>query len=188
MKSFKVFERTVQGRFRGVINSGSHYQDGEACVLEVGHAALDMRWSDSPDLWPDIRSLNDAAWPNDYERTVNMTRLMEAVWTWSEWPLKRQISFVTAVALRTIREVLPIALEAVGMPENAQQCRDAVTLAPAAVAAMAAEAAAAARAEAAAEAAARKILSLACLIWIEESSSTLEEVANPSPKLSNGSD
>ena len=47
---------------------------------------------------------------------------------WSAWPEARRIAWAQAVALRTIREVLPDALRAAGLPRQAAVCAAAVTM------------------------------------------------------------
>lgn len=76
-----------------------------------------------------------------------------------------------AISGPTIREVLPVALDAVGLTEHAQHCRDSRDLAAANVATAAAatytSTAAAAAAAAANANANAEVLQSACRIWIE---------------------
>lgn len=191
------FDKVLALRFNGLLKRGKHRPDGEACALEAASVARGNEWSDVPAAagLPDIRPLNDAGWSSDEARTRAMRPLVKALWGWPEWSEKKRVAWARRVALRTVREVLPIALDAAGLRRDAQACRAARTLRSAAAAANAAaapsgaaaaaysadaaESAAAARAAAAAAAYARaaayaspaaadRVLRLACRIMREE--------------------
>jgi hypothetical protein len=141
-------------KFGGLISRGAHGpESGAACILEVVAQARGLRHTDCPSVvgMPDIRAINDV-FTDDSARSLAMVRLGVALWDWAMWGQERQVAYVRAVALATIREILPIALEATGLSEHAKACRGATDLDAARAAAAAA--AAAARAAAAADAAA----------------------------------
>lgn len=140
-------------RFAGVLAHGAHAPDGVACALEVASIARGKKWSDSPAVagLPDLRPLNDGPWPSDRERTRALVPVVVALWDWSEWSPARRKAFAAAVAERTIRELLPPVLRAVGLNAEARRCQQEGT---AAAARAAADAYAYAAADAAADAAA----------------------------------
>ncbi len=104
----------VVARYGG-IKSGSHdVDDGACCILEAISVCDGREWTDSFIALdrPDVRPLNDAAWPNDATRTEQMLRLAPLLEEWPHWSLARRKAWARRVALRTVREVLPIALRA----------------------------------------------------------------------------
>jgi hypothetical protein len=133
----------LHDRFGGVILSGFHQPGGQCCALELLNVARGNPWSDDPVRAgvPDIRSLNDAAWP-DSARTAAMLPLLAALSDWTEWGDARRMAWARSVVLRTVRELLPLAL--LRWPHHAQACREARDLPAAAAAARAAAAYAAA--------------------------------------------
>lgn len=76
---------------------------------------------------PDIRRIGDA-YLDDASRTAALLLWLDALDGWAEWPEARRVDWVNIVALRTIREILPIALDAVGLPNHAKACRKAADL------------------------------------------------------------
>ena len=123
---------TALAKAGGVIRTGAHGQpNGEchACVRELRTLALwdagvSVDWTDRPDGGSPTDAaciaLNDGPWSSDEARTEACLPLVyltesEAVPGWVE-----------RYALRTVREILPIALEAVGV--DATACREARTL------------------------------------------------------------
>lgn len=156
--------RVVRERFGGVLTVGKHSPDGEACALEARSVAMGIKWTDSPTTtrFPDIRALNDAAWPSDEARTAGMLDLMDALWDWPDWTNGRRKRFGETIALRLEREIIAPMLRERGMTATeADACAEVTTLNEAEQAA--AWAAGASRhAENAAE-----IANLAVRIWIE---------------------
>lgn len=130
MNSFADFVRTRYG----VLKSGEHNPNGEACVLEARNAYLGRQWSDRPEDFPDIRPLNDAKWSTDTLRTAHMLAVVAALWAWPEWSIERRIAWCSRIAERTIREILPIALRAAGLEDAALRCERDGTAAMAAMA------------------------------------------------------
>ena len=168
--------RILRVRFAGIISSGVHAPDGLGCALEVWSQAEGKPWTDNPtelDV-PDLRPLNDAIWSSDTLRTEWMVRVMLSVIP--VWRSPSRTAFVMRLALATVREVLPPALDAVGLSSAAEVCRQASTLDAARAAARAAEAAArtarAAARDAAGAAAGDAALIHACRIWIAAATDT----------------
>jgi len=159
MKTLEALRAILDERFNGVLYSGTHRPDGKCCLLEFASQAKGIRWTDSPveTGYPDLRPLNDAPWSSDEVRTEAMLPLLVSLAWWADADEARRKRFTDAVAFRTIREVLPIALRAAGLELPAVRCESAKDLAEAADAAAAAYAAAA-----------DKVLTLTCLIWHEE--------------------
>jgi hypothetical protein len=135
------FTETLNTRFGGVIKPGQHCPDGEGCALEVRNAALGKPWNDSPGDWIDLRSLNDGPWESDQQRTTHLTPVILAYWDWESWTLKRQQVCAQQLALLTIQRVLPLALRAAGLTDEALLCEQAADLASARSAARSAESA-----------------------------------------------
>ena len=170
MQNFEVVEQLLASRFGGTIYRGSHDPNGHACLLEVAHAAVGDAWSDAPDKWPDLRTLNDA-FTDDVARTQQLIPVLRAYWDWSAWGAARQRAVMGRVAILTVQRLVA---ELPGLPADfAQPCRDATTLkaarAAASLAARAASAAslAARAASAASEASEAAVLRTACALWIE---------------------
>jgi len=131
----------------GVVRNGAHEPptNGEckACIRELRALALmeagsDIRWTDRPDGGsPTDRAciaINDGPWSSNEARTESclpLVYLTEADAT---------AGWVAHYALRTVREILPLALEAVGV--DASACREARTLDESSAAAYAAGSAA----------------------------------------------
>ena len=150
MQNFEVVEQLLASRFGGTIYRGSHDPNGHACLLEVAHAAVGDAWSDAPDKWPDLRTLNDA-FTDDVARTQQLIPVLRAYWDWSAWGAARQRAVMGRVAILTVQRLVA---ELPGLPADfAQPCRDATTLKAASLAAMAAARAASEAARAASEAA-----------------------------------
>jgi hypothetical protein len=159
----------MSGTFGGILTSGEHEPDGSACALEAAHVAIGDEWSDEPNLWPDLRPLNDGPWDSDEQRTAHVVPVLIALWDWQDWSPERQRRWAETVVLRTVRELIA---ELPGLPTAvAQACRDSGTLEAAEAAAWAAakaeEAAAwaAANAEEAAAAAANAANTAKASAW-----------------------
>ncbi|MGH7432358.1 MAG: hypothetical protein ACREJL_01260 [Candidatus Methylomirabilales bacterium] len=181
-----IIRDVVQDRFGARLGSGVHPpNDDLPCANEAASVARGIEWTDNPAAvgLPDMRPINDAPWTSPEGRARGLVPLMEALWEWESWSAERRGAWTQAVAQRTIAEVLPIALRAVGLEAEAARCETEPTGASAKGAARAAwaaatEAAWAARAAWAAAtegaawaAAAEEVLQLACRIWIEEAES-----------------
>lgn len=85
--------------------------------------------------YPDLRGLNDGAWTSDEARAEHLLPVLEALWDWRDWPAERRQRFANIVVVRTIREILPVALRAVGLKKEARVCEKSKTLGAAASAA-----------------------------------------------------
>jgi hypothetical protein len=152
-----IYLKTLEEKCGGVLLDGKHEEDGEACVLEVASVARGVPWTDDPERvgLPDLRALNDAGWSSDVVRTEHLAPVVVALWDWPDWSEERRVAFSTKLAELTIRRVLPLALRAVGLEDEAARCEAEGSAAVARAAAGAAEAAEAAwAARAAARAAA----------------------------------
>ena len=125
MQNFEVVEQLLASRFGGTIYRGSHDPNGHACLLEVAHAAVGDAWSDAPDKWPDLRTLNDA-FTDDVARTQQLIPVLRAYWDWSAWGAARQRAVMGRVAILTVQRLVA---ELPGLPADfAQPCRDVTTL------------------------------------------------------------
>ena len=125
------FRRLLTTRFRDVLSHGTHEANSKACALEARNAALGLDWSDSPGDYLDLRSLNDGPWRSDQARTEALLPVLRATWDWPSWSPERQQRWAAAVALRTVKEVLPVALRACGLEAEAAASEQAPTLAAA---------------------------------------------------------
>ena len=173
-----TLHEVIDARFGGVLRHGKHEEDGQACALEAVSVARGVKWTDAPRLvgMPDLRPINDGRWSSDEARTEALVPVLIALWDWPDWSDARRQAWAERIVLRTVREVLPLAMTR--WPEHAAACVAAETLqqakagagaAAAAVAGVAAVAADAAEARAAdAAARAESVLRLACRIWAEE--------------------
>jgi hypothetical protein len=125
-----ALETLLRERFGGIISHGKHPPDGAACALELVSQAKGLPWTDDPRTvgYPDLRSLNDAGWVSDAARTTALLPVLIALSGWPDWSKSRRITCARIVALRTIREVLPIALRAIGLDGAARRCETAGTL------------------------------------------------------------
>ena len=92
-------------------------------------------------------SLNDAPWPSNAERAAGMREV--AICQLGSNAIN-QTAFATEVALRTVREILPIALRGIGLEAEASACESAADLSAAAASAESAKSASASVASAAA--------------------------------------
>ena len=164
----------------GVLKHGSHKEGtGAYCALEcVSQLRGADRWTDTPSAagMPDIRAINDARWSSDEVRTRTMLPMLASISRWAVWTATQKQAFVSAVAIRFVREVVSMLSS---LPDSVRQaCREVQTLddakaAAEAEAAQAAYAAYAARVAAYAAAyaeagAADSTLILTCRIWQEE--------------------
>lgn len=139
---------TILAAHGGVLAHGAHRAQDPAscpvCVLELAALKKLGKLTDSPGEvgLPDIRGINDA-YLDDARRTAALLPWLDALDGWSEWPEARRIAWTMIVSLRTIREILPIALDAAGLPDHAKACRAATDLVSARASAAAATVAAA---------------------------------------------
>ena len=104
----------------GGLSAGSHdAKSGKCCLLEAVSVCEGREWTDSPLVLdrPDVRSLNDAAWSDDATRTEQMLRLAPLLEAWPAWSASKRAAWAQGVALRTVREILPIALRAAKLDE-----------------------------------------------------------------------
>jgi hypothetical protein len=135
---------TVRDRFGGLLASGAHRPDDDsACLLEAASVARGVEWTDgNASGLPDIRPLNDSSfWRDDQHRTEAMLAIGVAWWGWPDWSEAKRRRVVRRLVIRTVRDVLPLALTA--YPEEADRCRRVRTLSQARRAAAAFSAAAA---------------------------------------------
>ncbi len=119
----------VATRFGGKLKSGQHEEDGEACVLEACSVARGVKWTDNPQTvgLPDLRGINDSRhWPSEEARAEFLIPVAEALWDWALWSRERKAAVLARVAERSIREVLPIALEAAARVQRKEEHRDAL--------------------------------------------------------------
>ena len=171
----ELFRTFLAKRFTGLISKGSHDTDSIGCALEVWSQYEGRAWTDDPTRleMPDLRPLNDGPWSSDLARTIALAPVLIAVAPIWRNPVQR-VAWVRAVALETVRQILPIALRANGLVVEADRCAAVTDLAAAEAAGAAARAAAeaagaAARAaEAAAEATRTgdNVLVRTCQVWI----------------------
>jgi len=132
---------------RGLV-AGIGKADGQTCIEGAIALACGGDLSDSPPcVAPADRaysiSINDADWPSPEARAEALLPLALAQVGTAE---KDRRAWARALALGTIRRVLPIALRAAGLENHAMACEAATTLDEAKKAANAANAAAGARA------------------------------------------
>jgi hypothetical protein len=189
--------RTLETRFGGVLRTGSHDPDGQACALEAASVARGAKWSDEPEIakLPDLRPINDARWESDAQRTEHLVPVILAFWNWPRWGEKRKRAIFARIVERTIREILPPMLRLQSLDAEADRCETEGSAAAAASAATSAatstsayasayasasasadaasadaDAASASYASAAsaASAASSAVLIQACRIWAEE--------------------
>lgn len=124
-------------RFGGVLKSGCHREDGEACALECLSAVLGVSWTDNPKdvaTW-DLRPLNDIAVSDDV-RTKYLLPVLAAYAGSAEWTKAKQNRVVKRLAILTVQRIVA---KLPNLPaEVATQCRNATTQAKAAKAAKAA--------------------------------------------------
>lgn len=132
-----LYRSVLDERFGGVLRHGEHAPDGEVCALELVSQVRGRRWTDDPVRlrMPDLRALNDAAWSSDAARTEHLLPVLVAYDGWADWPRERRRDVVRQVALRTVREILPLALRMAGLSTAAECCATVETLEAADVAA-----------------------------------------------------
>lgn len=113
----------------GGLTAGAHNDQSECCILEAVSVCDGVDWTDDPVVLdrPDVRPLNDAPWSSDEARTAGMLRLAPLIAAWPTWSEERRQAYVDRVVCRTIREVLPMALRAMGRQGDAQRCEGAGT-------------------------------------------------------------
>lgn len=108
MTRTQTLEEFVGTRFGGVLYEGTHQANGKACAIEALNAYHGRDWSDSPEevhTW-DIRTLNDAPWRSDRERTVHLLPLLVAYDGCCNWPLARQQAVVERIVIETVRQII----------------------------------------------------------------------------------
>ena len=126
-------------RFGGGLAVGANTPGSVACVLEFAHVVAGDPWEDTPDLWPDLRPLNDGPWSSPMMRAAHLLPVLVAVWDWASWPVARQHAWAERVALAMVQDIIA---ELPHLPEVIRaQCREATTLELAKTAAEAARAA-----------------------------------------------
>jgi hypothetical protein len=76
---------------------------------------------------PSNRALVARPWPSAKARTKALVPVVLALWEWNVWDGVRRQRWARWVAERTIREVLPPALRAVGLRREATRCATAGT-------------------------------------------------------------
>ena len=143
-------------QFAGVISTGQHAADSVGCALEVWSKYEGLAWTDDPAVlnMPDLRPLNDGPWSSDLARTTALAPVLVAVAPVWRDPVRRE-AWVRAIALETVRQILPIALHANGLTGAANRCAAVTDLTSAA-----AGAAEASGAEA------DEVLKRTCHVWI----------------------
>jgi hypothetical protein len=106
---------------RGGLSPGRHSPGPRCCLLEAVSVAAGVAWTDDPYLLdePDVQRLNDARWSSEEAMTSGCMRLAPLLVAWPAWSPERRIGWARAVALRTVREILPIALRAIGVDGTA---------------------------------------------------------------------
>jgi hypothetical protein len=104
----KLKERGKSGYF----SHGAHRPNGEFCLMEFGSQLHGEEWSDRPQAYDPAwsafcRMVNDAAWPDDKTRTKECLPLLLH-------GLRGTLpkDWAARLALRTIREIVPLAFEA----------------------------------------------------------------------------
>ena len=119
-----TIQETLDERFGGLLRHGVHGPDSEVCAIELVTAWHGLPWGDDASRAgiPDLRPLNDAPWASDQARTQALMPVLEAFLDWGEWSEDRHCCCMEAIILRTIREVLPIALRASGLLAEANAC------------------------------------------------------------------
>lgn len=133
--------REILATFGGVLRRGAHEPGSCAvCAEELRSVATGEEWTDHPAgceiVGEFVRTLNDGVWSSDEARTEHCLplALLDDASAAPEWRDR--------FALRTIREVLPIALRTIGLDNHAAACESASDLAAARDAASRARAAA----------------------------------------------
>ena len=122
----------------GALAMGAHTPSDRCrvCVLELASLVRLDEMTDNPNAvgLPDIRKINDA-YCDGRRRTDALIPWLVALEGWAEWPKADRVAWAQRVTLRTVREVLPIALRAEKLDEHAQACEAAEDLASAKAAA-----------------------------------------------------
>lgn len=126
--------RSILASHGDLLARGSHRDDDPAtcplCVLELAGLARFGRVTDEPCAvgYPDIRAINDS-YLDDQRRTDALLPWLDALAPWADWSDEQRVRWARIVAMRTVREVLPIALRAIGLDEHADRCAQAEDLA-----------------------------------------------------------
>ena len=129
--TIEKLQSILDKRGGGVLKAGGHIPPNnkkscEFCVEELRAYALGERWTDRPKGCTTIaaaaRVLNDAAWSSNEVRTKHCLPL--ALLTDDSGPE----GWVEQYIIRTVREILPIALRYIGQEELASNCEKAETL------------------------------------------------------------
>ena len=117
---------------KGVLMYGAHKAgEGEFCALEFDSVVRGRPFSDVPLTLPDLRPINDAFGDDNAARTAALLPVMAALWEWSAWSEARRRAWACLIVIDTVREIVS-ALPRVPTAA-AQQCRNVVSLAEAAV-------------------------------------------------------
>ena len=114
-------------RFHGVLLTGKHQENSQACAMELLSVAKGIPWTDNPEAVRsfDLRSINDVR-VDGVVRAQHLLPLLAAYADSMDWPVEQQARVVTRIILLTINRLisqLPQLPSAV-----AQKCRDAATL------------------------------------------------------------
>jgi hypothetical protein len=116
----------------GVLTVGPHNDAPGAgcCILEAVALARGEPKTNNPDTLglPDVRALNDAPWSSDVARTRGMMMLAPMLCAWPTWDAERRAHWLRLVVLRTVRELVPIALRVCGCASLAETCTTVQTL------------------------------------------------------------
>ncbi len=149
----------LKSRFGGVLTSGAHTENGEACALEAISVARGIAWTDDPKAvgMPDLRPINDIDVP-DALRTKHLIPVLAAYSGWGEWSEERRVAVMSRVVIFTVNRLVA---ELPGLPVDvADKCRNADTLDAASDAANAAS-------DAASEVASAKLYPVICRVWLD---------------------
>ena len=141
MYTLQEFQQILDTKFGGVLHTGSHTPDGDACALELLSAVQRQPWTDDPANVNcfDLRPLNDI--PVDPQlRTEGLLPLLVAYQDSRRWLLAIQSRVASRIANLTVQRLVA---ELPGLPNTVRrQCRKAMTLMETVAAAEAARAAA----------------------------------------------
>lgn len=101
-------------------------EPGLTCAEGAIAIALGLPFSDEPVCTHRCAlpiTLNDSSWSSEKARAEGMRPLLVMQLGTAQWNIEQERSFASAVALGTVRRVLPQALDAVGLEDHANKCR-----------------------------------------------------------------
>lgn len=111
-----------------VLKHGKHATQEEGmCLLEATAFLAGERHTDRPACACPVlaaygRRLNDAWWPSDDARTEAMSGIAQMlVGTRAAWPVERRRMF--SMVDGTVRRILPMAFDAIGLPDESAKLR-----------------------------------------------------------------